>query len=119
MRISLGWLALLLFLTSTAGGQNTGFPFVSSVEPQTAKIGDTVTARGTRLGSDAVTALYLTDGTVDIKVEVLDQNDTTLKFKIPRTAKPGRFALMVRTSGPEGRLIEEPVKITIEPETAR
>lgn len=119
MRISLVWIALLLIFATPTTGQNNGFPFVNSVEPQTAKAGDTVMARGARLGAETVAALYLTDGTTDLKVEIVEQTATSLKFKIPRAAKPGRFALMVLTTGREGRYIEEPVKITIEPETAR
>lgn len=117
MRISMIWIALLLLCAVPARGQNGGFPMMSSVEPAAVKGGDLATARGVRLGTDAVAALFLTDGAIDVKVEIVEQTATTLKFRIPRSLKPGRFALMVQTPGQDGRYIEEPVKITVEPET--
>jgi hypothetical protein len=35
-------------------------------------------------------------------------------MKVPTAAKPGRLALMVLTKGKEPKLIEQPVKVTIE-----
>jgi uncharacterized membrane protein len=64
-----------------------------------------------------VAALYLTDGKNDIKVPIIEQTATSIKFRIPPEAQPGRFALMVLTKGKEAKFIEEPVKITIELET--
>lgn len=116
MRISAVWMALLL-LALGAFGQNVAFPLVTSVDPQSARPGDVVTAHGSRLGTDTVAAVFLTDGTTDVKVEIVEQSAAALKFKIPRAVKPGRLALMVLTAGQEGRYIEEPVKITIEPDT--
>jgi hypothetical protein len=117
MKISMIWIALLLLFAAPTRGQTGSLPMMSSVDPLSGRPGDVMTARGDHLGADTVAALYLTDGTIDIKVEIVEQTTTLLKFKIPRAVKPGRLALMVLTSGKEGRLIEEPVKITIEPET--
>lgn len=117
MRISVIWIALLLVCAVPARGQNGGFPMMSSVEPASVRGGDTATARGVRLGAEVVAALFLTDGALDVKVEIVEQTATTLKFRVPRSLKPGRFALMVLTAGRDGRYIEEPVKITVEPET--
>jgi len=64
-----------------------------------------------------VAGLYLTDGKVDIKVPIIEQTATSIKFRIPSEAKPGRLALMVLTKDKPPRLIEEPVKITVESET--
>jgi hypothetical protein len=118
MRISALWLALFLLFACPAPGQNNGFPLVNSVDPKSGKPGAVLTAQGVRLGGDSVAGLFLTDGTIDVAAEIVEQTATSIKFEIPRTVKPGRYALMVLTSGPEGRYIEEPVKITIEPETA-
>ena len=63
--------------------------------------------------------VYITDGTTDWKVEVLKQSATQIEFKIPPSVKPGRFSLMVLTAGPEPKLIEEPVRVTIEGEAAQ
>ncbi len=117
MRISVLWITLLLICAVPAWGQSNSLPIMSSVEPASGRPGDIMVARGANLGPENVTALYLTDGTIDIKVEMIEQTAVTVKFKIPAAVRPGRLALMVLTSGKEGRLIEEPVKITIEPET--
>jgi len=61
-----------------------------------------------------VAKVYLTDQKKDMVVEVTEQTATSLKFKIPATAAPGRFALMLLTSGKEPKLIEQPVKLTVE-----
>lgn len=90
-------------------------PQMQTVEPASAKNGDVVTVTGGNLGAEIVATLYLTDGKLDIKVEMVEQTDTTIKFKIPATMKTGRFALMVLTKGKNAKLIEEPVKVLIEP----
>jgi hypothetical protein len=87
---------------------------VVSVDPVTAKVGDVVSVTGEGIDSANVDALYLTNGTDDIKVQIVEQNEKLIKFKVPTGVKPGRWALMVRTKGPEPRLLEQPVKITVE-----
>ena len=103
-------LAAALLLTA----QST-MPQMQTVEPATAKIGDLVTVTGDHLGPDVVATLYLTDGKTDFKVDMIEQTDAAIKFKIPAAAKTGRFALMVLTKGKSAKLIEEPVKVLIEP----
>jgi IPT/TIG domain len=116
MRISLLSIPLLLVLAPPANPQlQTGIPLMSSVQPASGKVGDVLSIQGTNLGRDFVAALYLTDGKTDCKVPMIAQTSTSIKFKIPPEAKPGRFALMVLTIGKNPNLIEEPVKIVVEP----
>lgn len=89
-------------------------PRMTTVEPGTAKAGDVLNVAGENLDKANVAELYLTDGKNDLKVAVTEQNEKSIKFKVPDTAKPGRFALMILTPGKEGKLIEQPVKVTIE-----
>jgi hypothetical protein len=119
MRISVIWIALLfvLFAAPTLGQGTASLAIMSSVEPQSARPGDLISAYGSNLSRDSVAAVYLTDGKTDTKMEIVEQTDTLVKFRIPPATKPGHFALMVLTNGKDARLIEEPVKITIEPET--
>jgi hypothetical protein len=49
----------------------------------------------------------------DLECVVTGQTATEIKIKIPDKAT-GRMALMILTGGKEPRLIEQPVKITIE-----
>ena len=118
MRNSLMWmLALYLLFASPAHGQNPAMPVISSVEPQSGKAGEMLTARGSNLGPDDVAVLYLTDGNSDLKVEMAEQASDSIRFKIPADAKPGRYSLMVLTRGNSPRLIEEPVKVNVEAAT--
>ena len=118
MRNHFFWLAVLLFsFACPTSGAPGDLPLISSVEPQSGKPGDLMTARGSSLGPESVAGVYLTDGKIDWKATIVEQSAAAVKFKIPEGVKPGRVALMVLTSGPDARLIEEPVKVTIEPDT--
>lgn len=119
MRISLLSIPLLFVLALPANlHAQSGMPLISSVEPASGKVGDVLSIQGVNLGPDNVAALYLTDGNADLKVPVIEQTSTSIRFKIPSEAKPGRFALMVLTKGKDPKLMEQPVKINVEPETA-
>jgi hypothetical protein len=114
MRFALVFLVLAgLALFPPAGkGQSTR---ITSVDPLTAKAGDVVSAKGEGMDPANVDELYLTNGTDDIKVEMTQQTDKLIKFKVPSGVKAGRWALMVHLkSGSGPRLIEQPVKVTVE-----
>jgi len=83
------------------------------VDPTNGKIGDVVVVTGENLQKANVSKVYLTDGKNDLVAEVLEQTDTTIKFKIPAKAT-GRMAVMVLTTGKDAQLIEQPVKVTID-----
>ena len=85
---------------------------ITSVEPLTAKAGDTVNAIGEEIDNANVDTLYLTDGTNDFKCQMVEQTATTIKFKVPDNMKAGRWAVMVHTK--KNQLIEQPVKLTVE-----
>jgi len=91
-------------------------PRMVSVEPATGKSGDELVVTGENLESPNVAELYLTDGKNDLKVQMIGQTATNIKFKIPTNAKTGRFALMVliKQKGSDPKLIEQPVKVTVE-----
>lgn len=115
MGMSLLSIPLLVALALPASSQSpAGMPLMRSVEPASGKLGDVLTVEGANLGQDTVAALYLTDGKADVKVPIVEQTATSIKFKIPPEAKPGRFALMVLTKDKEPRLIEQPVKVVVE-----
>jgi nitrous oxidase accessory protein NosD len=89
-------------------------PRMTNVEPDTAKAGDVLTVSGEHLDKGEVVELYLTDGKKDTKVQMTEQSSTAIKFKVPDKVVAGRFALMVLTGGKDQKLIEQPVKVTIE-----
>jgi hypothetical protein len=89
-------------------------PQMRSVEPDTAKSGDVLTVTGENLDRANVADVFLTDGKNDFKAVITEQEAGSLKMKVPGSAKPGRLALMILTKGKEPKLIEQPVKVTIE-----
>lgn len=106
-------IALLAVLAVLALGQDA-MPRMTTVEPGNGKAGDELTIAGENLAKPLVAKLYLTDGKNDLEVQVTEQAATSIKFKIPITAKPGRFSIMILTGGKEPKYIEQPVKVTVE-----
>ena len=106
-------LAALPILALTAWAQSV-MPRMTSVEPGNGKVGDVLTVAGENLEKKNVAEIYLTDGKNDLPVPVTEQTATAVKIRIPEKAKPGRFALMILTTGKDPKLIEQPVKVTIE-----
>lgn len=120
MRISLLLISLLLALPLPLHPEiEARMPTMTGVDPVAGTSGDVLTVQGTNLGEDNVAAVFLTDGKDDFKAVIVAQTATSIKFKIPPEAKPGRFALMVLTKEKDPRLIEEPVKVTVEPADSR
>jgi hypothetical protein len=117
MRISAIAVPLLLTCLLPTAVQSQSLPMMRSIEPAAGKGGDVLVIEGANLGQESVAALYVTDGQTDLKVTIVEQTATSIKFRIPVEAKPGRFALVVLTKDKPPRLIEEPVKITVEPQT--
>jgi hypothetical protein len=88
-------------------------PRMASAEPSSAKVGDVVTVTGENLEQANVAKVYLTDQKNDLPCEVTSQTATEIKFKVPAKSA-GRMALMILTNGKEQKLIEQPVKVTVE-----
>ena len=106
--------ALLLTVLASLAISQDAMPRMTTVDPGNGKAGDALTVAGENLGKPGVVKLYLTDGKNDVEVEVSEQTATAIKFKIPASAKPGRFSLMILTGGKEPKYIEQPVKVTVE-----
>ena len=109
----------LMFLTSLfcfglAGSLSAQAPQMNTVQPDGGKIGSVLRVHGLFLGKARVDEVYLTDHTFDMKVKVLDQKDDVIEFRIPPSVKPGRLQLLVKTTGKQPLLLEQPVYITVE-----
>jgi hypothetical protein len=104
---------VLLALAAALFAQQA-IPRLNTVEPPNGKAGDVLTIAGENLEKPAVEKLYLTDGKNDVEVEMTEQTATSIKFKLPASAKAGRFSLMVLTGGKDPKYIEQPVKVTVE-----
>jgi hypothetical protein len=100
MRISAISILLLVAIALPASlPSQAGMPLMRSVEPASGKAGDVVVVEGENLGQENVAAVYLTDGQADIKVQIIEQTATSIKFRIPPETKPGRLALVPMRAG--------------------
>jgi hypothetical protein len=117
MKRSLILLSLVMLLATVIPAPaeaQASFPRLGAVTPDTGSVGDVLTVEGENLERSGVKALYLTDGKKDWQTEIIEQSATNITFKIPSSAIPGRFSLMILTAGKEPKLIEQPVKVTVE-----
>jgi hypothetical protein len=120
MKLSL--LVSLLLAASFAAYAQSGNPRMTSVDPDSGKRGDVITVTGENLGKDHVAKVFLTDGgdgKNDVEVQVTEQTDTTIKFKIPAKSIGGRLAILILTNAKPQQYIEQPVKVTIDDGTAQ
>ena len=114
--MKLSFVVPLLVAASFAAYAQQAMPRMVSVDPPNGKKGDVIAVTGENLQKDLVSKVYLTDGKNDLIVEVTDQTDTAIKFKIPAKAAASRLALMILTTGKDAKYIEQPVKLTIDPD---
>jgi len=89
-------------------------PMMRAVNPDSAKAGEIVTVSGEHLDKSRVADLFLTNGQKDVKVEIVEQTATSIKFKVPNSVAAGRYNLLVLLVDIEPKLIEEPVRLTVE-----
>src|SRR2546422_8640577 len=89
-------------------------PMIKTVEPMTAKVGDVLTATGSHLDKTSVANLYMIQGEKTIEVKMTSQTEDAIKFSVPADVKPGRYQLMVLTTGTKPQFLEEPVYFTVE-----
>ncbi|HTA69332.1 MAG TPA: hypothetical protein VK776_13670 [Bryobacteraceae bacterium] len=103
-----------LFSFGLAGSLSAQAPQMNNVQPDGGKIGSVLRVHGIFLGKAKVDEVYLTDHTFDMKVKVLDQQEDVIEFRIPPSVKPGRLQLLVKTTGKQPLLLEQPVYITVQ-----
>ena len=82
------------------------------MDPDTAKTGDTVNATCQNADKSNVADLYLTDGTDDTKVAVMDHTEDKIKFQVPKI-KAGRYHIAFLNAN-KSSMIEQPVVLTVE-----
>jgi hypothetical protein len=89
-------------------------PQMTEISQKAAKPGEIITVSGLGLNSKNIDEIYLTDHKFDMRVKVLDQKETEIKFRVPPFAKPGRMQLLFLTKGDEPKLLEQPVYLLVE-----
>ena len=114
MQARICWQIVLCFIVLCVFVAAQGMPKMNAVEPAAVKPGAECTVSGENLDKAAVTELYLTNGKDDVKLTIVQQSAAAIKFKVPPSTKPGRFSLMLLTAGADPKLIEQPVKLSVE-----
>jgi Cytochrome bd terminal oxidase subunit II len=117
IRILIGCVVCLGFSAATAAAADESYrpvPMLKVVEPDTAKVGDMLTATGAHLDKALVAGLYMIQGEKTIEVKMTSQTEEAIRFMVPDAVKPGRFQLMVLATGPHPQFLEEPVYFTVE-----
>lgn len=117
MRPFLPLLVLVLSpgLVSAGDGPEAGLaPEMQTLSAKTAKPGDVIEITGVGLNDRNIDEVYLTDHKFDMRVKVMEQKDTLIRFRVPPFAKPGRLQILALTKGDEPKLLEVPLYILIE-----
>ena len=112
------FLTLVLLLTAipvvSLAWKGTGarVTVMQQVTPSEARPGDIVLVTGYALEPERVREVYLTDGASDYRVEILEQCDTAIRFRVPERIPPGQMRLTARIAG-YSALLDQPVFLKI------
>jgi hypothetical protein len=87
---------------------------LKDVRPDKGKVGSVLRMRGSDLSKEKVDSVYLSDQTLDMMVKVLNQTDSLIEFRIPPSVKAGRFQVVIKTTGKDPRILEQPFYIKVE-----
>src|SRR6201984_350092 len=85
-----------------------GSPQVTSVDPSSRKVNDTVTVAGENLGKNTVSALFLSDDKTDYKATLIEQNEEKIVMKVPHV-RPGRYNISIQKGN---AIYIQPVRFT-------
>lgn len=85
-------------------------PGVSSVDPTSGKVNDTITMTGTNLGKGSISAAFLSDDKSDYKAVIVEQSDTKIVMKVPQV-KPGSYNVSIQKGN---SIYIQPIRFTVE-----
>jgi IPT/TIG domain len=102
------FLAGLVVFASMAVAQNA--PQITSVDPSTGKVNDTIVVSGSNLGKGSVASVYLSDDKNDFKATIVDQSNEKITVKVPQV-KPGDYNVSLEVGD---KLFIKPVKFKVE-----
>jgi IPT/TIG domain-containing protein len=101
-------LAGLIACACVAIAQNA--PQITTVDPNSGKVNDTVTVSGSNLGKESVASVYLSDEKNDYKATIVDQSDAKITVKVPQV-KPGDYNVSLEVGN---KLFIKPIKFKVE-----
>jgi hypothetical protein len=85
-------------------------PSVTSVDPPSGKVNDSITVTGTALGKGSISAVYLSDDKNDYKAAIVEQADTKIVMKVPQV-KAGSYNVSIQKGN---SIFIQPVRFTVE-----
>jgi len=85
---------------------------VREVAPPQGKAGDILKAYGDALTAERVLEVYLTNGFMDYKVEVLEQTEHWFTFRIPTSIPAGKYRVAVVGSDSPS-VLEQPAFVKV------
>jgi len=100
--------ALLLAPSRLVLAQDT--PGISTVDPTSGKVNDTITVTGTNLGKGSISAVFLSDEKNDYKASIVAQEDTKIVMKVPQV-KPGSYNVSIQKGN---SIYIQPVRFTVQ-----
>jgi hypothetical protein len=109
MALALLLAAALLLLSASRGSAQTS-PTISSVDPTSGKVNDTITIMGANLAKPHVSAVFLSDRTTDHKASVVQQSDDKIVMKVPQVA-PGDYNVSIQVGN---SIFIQPVRFTVQ-----
>ena len=107
-------LSFVFICAGIAGRASAQAPQMQTIEPGKGKVGSVLVVKGVYLDKRRVDEVYLSDHTLDLMVKVLEQSESSIKFRIPPSVKPGKLQLVVKTPGDDAMMLEQPVWVTVE-----
>ena len=107
-------LSFVFLCAGIAGRASAQAPQMQTIEPGKGKVGSVLVVKGVYLDKRRVDEVYLSDHTLDLMVKVLEQSESSIKFRIPPSVKPGKLQLVVKTPGDDAMMLEQPVWVTVE-----
>jgi len=112
------WIAVLALAAPVAilSFENVGVTTASRIirlAPDTAKPGDIVIAYGQGLGTSRIADLSLTEGRGHALVTILEQTETSIRFRVPAMLTAGRYILVIHPANRYRDGIEQPVTLTV------
>jgi IPT/TIG domain-containing protein len=103
-----GILAATIFLAGAALAQAPSK--VTAVDPASGKVSDSVTVTGQSLGKESVSAVFLSDDSMDFKAAMTEQSAEKIVMKVPKV-KAGNYNVSIQVGE---RILIEPVKFKVE-----
>jgi len=107
-------LAAIPFAQFAGAALGNDVTVMQGVTPTEARPGDVVTVTGAALDASHVKEIFLTDGELDYRMEILEQNNVAARLRVPPNIPAGqmRFAIVVAS---RLELLEQPVRLKILP----